>query len=80
MVFKQFPSSQIPSHGLGEPVAFQTLVNGVALYSVNRGAGYGLEIPVRYELVGIQKAVEWANRCVSRISGMPVSKTEKSLK
>ena len=31
MVFKQFPSSQIPSHGLGEPVAFQTLANGVAL-------------------------------------------------
>ena len=46
----------------------------VSHYSVNRGTGYGLEIPVRYELVRIQKAVEWANRCVSRISDMSASK------
>ena len=26
---------------------------------VNRGAGYGLEIPVTYELIGAEKAVDW---------------------
>ena len=27
---------------------------------VNRGAGYGLEIPVQYRFIGAEKAVEWA--------------------
>ena len=29
---------------------------------VNRGAGYGLEIPVSYELIGAEKAVDWAEK------------------
>ena len=28
---------------------------------VNRGAGYGLEIPVQYRFIGCEKAVEWAD-------------------
>ena len=27
---------------------------------VNRGVGYGLEIPVQYRFIGAEKAVEWA--------------------
>ena len=34
----------------------------VAGKRVNRGAGYGLEIPVIYELVGAEKAVEWGQK------------------
>ena len=29
---------------------------------VNRGAGYGLEIPVQYRFIGAEKAVEWAKK------------------
>ena len=29
---------------------------------VNRGAGYGLEIPVQYRFIGAEKAVEWAEK------------------
>ena len=47
---------------------------------VNRGAGYGLEIPVRYTLVGAEKAVEWAEKVVRRILDVAVSKTIHSLK
>ena len=29
---------------------------------VNRGAGYGLEIPVQYRFIGAEIAVEWAEK------------------
>ena len=33
--------------------------------SVNRGAGYGLEIPVQYRFIGAEKAVEWAEKNIN---------------
>ena len=33
---------------------------------VNRGAGYGLEIPVQYRFVGAKKAVEWAEKNIKK--------------
>ena len=33
---------------------------------VNRGAGYGLEIPVVYELIGTGKAVDWGKKTLRR--------------
>ena len=32
---------------------------------VNRGAGYGLEIPVQYRFIGAEKAVEWAEKNIN---------------
>ena len=29
---------------------------------VNRGAGYGLKIPVQYRFIGAEEAVEWAEK------------------
>ena len=33
---------------------------------VNRGAGYGLEIPVSYKFVGAEKAVDWAEEKIKK--------------
>ena len=33
---------------------------------VNRGAGYGLEIPVVYELIGLEKAVDWGEKTLRK--------------
>ena len=33
---------------------------------VNRGAGYGLEIPVQYRFIGAEKAVEWAKKNIKK--------------
>ena len=33
---------------------------------VNRGAGYGLEIPVAYELIGRKKAVDWGEKTLRK--------------
>ena len=33
---------------------------------VNRGAGYGLEIPVVYELIGPEKAVDWGEKTLRK--------------
>ena len=33
---------------------------------MNRGAGYGLEIPVQYIFVGAEKAVEWAEKHIKK--------------
>ena len=35
---------------------------------VNRGAGYGLEIPVSYKFVGADKAVDWVEEKIKKIS------------
>ena len=32
---------------------------------VNRGAGHGLEVPVRYYFYGPRKAIMWANKRIS---------------
>ena len=34
---------------------------------VNRGAGYGLEIPVQYRFIGAEKAVEWAKKNIKKV-------------
>lgn len=34
---------------------------------VNRGAGYGLEIPVQYRFIGAKKAVEWAEKNIKKV-------------
>ena len=34
---------------------------------VNRGAGYGLEIPVQYRFIGAKKAVEWAEKSIQKV-------------
>ena len=34
---------------------------------MNRGAGYGLEIPVQYIFVGAEKAVEWAEKHIKKV-------------
>ena len=36
----------------------------------NRGAGYGLEIPVQYIFVGAEKAVERAEKHIKKYLGM----------
>ena len=33
----------------------------------NRGAGYGLEIPVQYRFIGAEKAVEWAEKNIKEV-------------
>ena len=33
---------------------------------VNRGAGYGFEIPVQYGFIGAKKAVEWAEKNIKK--------------
>ena len=32
---------------------------------INRGAGYGLEIPVQYRFIGAKKAVEWTEKNIN---------------
>ena len=34
---------------------------------LNRGAGYGLEIPVQYRFIGAEKAVEWAEKNIKKV-------------
>ena len=34
---------------------------------VNRGAGYGLEIPVQYRFIDAEKAVEWAEKNIKKV-------------
>ena len=34
---------------------------------VNRGVGYGLEIPVQYRFIGAEKAVEWAKKNIKKV-------------
>ena len=34
---------------------------------VNRGTGYGLEIPVQYRFIGAENAVEWAEKNIKKV-------------
>ena len=47
---------------------------------VNRGAGYGLEIPVTYELIGAEKAVDFAEKNIKTISEIIDKKVKKCTK
>ena len=47
---------------------------------VNRGAGYGLEIPVTYSIFGPEKAVEWLKRHVAREVEDVYNKTKRCMK
>ena len=38
----------------------------VTVKRLNRGAGYGLEIPVQYRFIGAKKAVEWAEKNIKK--------------
>ena len=46
---------------------------------VNRGGGYGLEIPVKYTFLGPNKAIEWIEKRVTEIISAVVMKTEHCL-
>ena len=34
---------------------------------VNHGAGYGIEIPVNFKLLGPGKAIQWAEKAVKKV-------------
>ena len=46
---------------------------------VNRGGGYGLEIPVKYTFPGPNKDIEWVEKRVTEIISEVVMKTEHCL-
>ena len=46
---------------------------------VNRGGGYGLEIPAKYTFLGLNKAIEWIEKRVTEIISEMVMKTEHCL-
>ena len=46
---------------------------------VNRGGGYGLEIPVKYTFLGPNKAIEWIEKRGTEIISEVVMKTEHCL-
>ena len=47
---------------------------------INRGAGYGLEIPAEYIFYGNEKAIQWAKRILDGIDGNVKEKGFKMLK
>ena len=47
---------------------------------VNRGAGYGLEIPVVYKLIGPEKAVDWGDKNIKKILDVVNRKVKKCIK
>ena len=46
----------------------------------NRGARYGLEIPVVYELIGAEKAVDWAEKNIKKTLEIVDIKVKKCTK
>ena len=47
---------------------------------MNRGAGYGLEIPVTYKLVGVSQPVDWAQKNIETALEVVNKKVEKCTK
>ena len=47
---------------------------------VNRGAGYGLEIPVQYRFNGAEKAVEWVEKNIKKVFVNMNEKINKCIK
>ena len=47
---------------------------------INRGVGYGLEIPAEYVFYGNEKAIQWAKRTFDGIDGNVKKKSFKMFK
>ena len=47
---------------------------------VNRGVGYGLEIPAEYTFVGNEKVVEWLKKAIAKVDRNMEEKVSKCLK
>ena len=47
---------------------------------INRGAGYGLEIPVEYVFNGNEKALQWTTKNLDNIGANASKKVERCLK
>ena len=47
---------------------------------VNRGAGYGLEIPAEYTFVGNEKVIEWLKKGIAKVDRNMEEKVSKCLK
>ena len=47
---------------------------------VNRGTGYGLEIPLQYRFIGAEKAVKWAEKNIKKVSENINKKVNKCVK
>ena len=47
---------------------------------VNRGAGYGLEIPAEYSFIGAVKAVEWVEKNINKLFVNLSEKINKCMK
>ena len=47
---------------------------------VNRGAGYGLEIPVRHRFIGAEKKVKWAGKNIKKVFENIYKKVNKCVK
>ena len=47
---------------------------------INRGAGYGLETPVQYRVIGAEKAVEWAEKNIKKVFENINKKVNKCVK
>ena len=47
---------------------------------MNRDADYGLEIPVTYTLVGVEKAIDWAQKNIEKTFLILDKKVEKCKK
>ena len=56
-----------------------TISSEVTGKRVNRGGGYGLEIPVKYTFLGPNKAIEWIEKRVTETISEVVMKTEHCL-
>ena len=52
----------------------------VAGKRVNRGAGYGLEIPVQYRFFDAKKAIEWAEKNIQKVFKNIDKKFDKCMK
>ena len=57
-MFKKFLS--LPNHNI------RVCVKG---NRINRGVGYGVEIPTEYILDGNEKAIQWAKRTLDGVDG-----------
>ena len=68
LMFKKFLS--LPNHSI------RVCVKGKR---INRGVGYGLEIPAEYIFYGNEKAIQWAKRTLDSVNGT-VKKSFKMFK
>ena len=69
LMFKKFLS--LPNHSI------RVCVKGKR---INRGVGYGLEIPAEYIFYGNEKAIQWAKRALDGVDGNVKKKVSRCLK